>query len=251
MSNTYDNEAVRNLTLRRESIYDLMEAAPGITAAWERGGLMAMGSETDANAYKLDGVAIDSRSQGVAWLVPNTDIIDEVEVIALGASAEYGHVPGGVFNVITRQGSNSFHGDVNLYIQTDGLTGRNTDDEYDHGHPYHRDKFLDYRSFTIVGLATYFPEFFDTLTALDERTALNLLRSLVIFRELSEGLFRPDEREAQVSKYPGMAPYFNVVSLLDCVRMMDRDLRFRESVWSVRIMRHERPLKNLLGSIAL
>ncbi len=149
MSNNFDNQMVANLPLRRSSVYDLMLAAPGVTSAGEGGTfvghfLMAMGSETDGNSFQLDGVSVNSRSQGRVWLSPNTDIIDEVEIIALGAPAEYGHAPGGVFNVVTKQGTNSFHGDVGFYSRTDGLTGRNTDEEYDNGHPYHVDHFHDF-----------------------------------------------------------------------------------------------------------
>src|SRR6185295_10369204 len=77
----------------------------------------------------------------VPW--PNTDAIDEVEVLQLGASAEYGNVQGAVFNIVTRQGSNLFHGDANFYFQNDGLTGRNTTDAVDGGLPYHRDTYRD------------------------------------------------------------------------------------------------------------
>ena len=47
-------------------------------------------------------------------------------MLALGAPAEYGNVTGAVFNVVTRQGTNDFHGDANFYFQSQGLTGRNT-----------------------------------------------------------------------------------------------------------------------------
>ena len=40
-----------------------------------------------------------------------------------GAPADYGNLAGAVFNVVTRQGSNTFHGDTNFYFQTDSLTG--------------------------------------------------------------------------------------------------------------------------------
>src|SRR6185295_3679288 len=64
---------------------------------------------------------------------------------------------GAVFNVVTRQGSNAFHGDLNFYTQTQGLTGDNTSDlrnpdgsfvdscpADDTQHcPYNRDKFRD------------------------------------------------------------------------------------------------------------
>src|SRR5262249_38860332 len=64
--------------------------------------------------------------------------------------AEYGNVTGAVFNVVTRQGTNEFHGDANFYLQTDGLTSRNTSDGEDGGFPFHREHFRDY-TFQISG----------------------------------------------------------------------------------------------------
>ena len=46
----------------------------------------------------------------------NTDAIEEVQVLQLGASAEYGNVQGAVFNIVTRQGGNVFHGDAQLLL---------------------------------------------------------------------------------------------------------------------------------------
>ena len=76
-------------------------------------------------------------------------------MLALGAPAEYGNVTGAVFNVVTRQGTNDFHGDANYYFQSQGLTGRNTTAEEEcrrqrrggclaaGGCPFHREKFHD------------------------------------------------------------------------------------------------------------
>ncbi len=64
-------------------------------------------------------------------------------MLSLGAPADYGNLGGAVFNIVTRQGSNQFRGDANLYWQHQNLTGRNTTDAQDDGLPYNRDKFVD------------------------------------------------------------------------------------------------------------
>ena len=104
---------------------------------------VALGSNTTDNSYQLDGTDFTAPSTGAAWPWPNTDAIEEVEVLQLGASAEYGNVQGAVFNVVTRQGGNAFRGDGNVYYQHQNLTGRNTTDEVDDGLPYNRDRFID------------------------------------------------------------------------------------------------------------
>jgi len=145
LSNTYGKEMVENAPLRRDSIFDLIQASPGVVAAADgSSSSTVMGSATDENQYQFDGVDITARTAGGSWVWPNIDIIDEVEVLSLGAPAEYGHAPGAIFNVVTKQGSNSFHGDVNFYLQTDGLTGRNTTDEQDGGNPFYRDRRHDF-----------------------------------------------------------------------------------------------------------
>ncbi|NNF69441.1 MAG: TonB-dependent receptor, partial [Acidimicrobiia bacterium] len=52
-------------------------------------------------------------------------------MLSLGAPAEYGNLTGAVYNVVTRQGTNEFHGDVNYYFQSDSLTGTNTEPKDD------------------------------------------------------------------------------------------------------------------------
>src|SRR5215203_2721698 len=140
VSTSYNREWVRNAPVKRFSYFDLINSAPGVSATSNVGqstAAQSLGSSTNENSYQIDGTDISS----TPWL--NTDAIEEVEVLQLGASAEYGNVQGAVFNVVTRQGSNLFRGDANVYYQADALTGRNTTEEVDKGFPYHRDKWRD------------------------------------------------------------------------------------------------------------
>jgi hypothetical protein len=144
----YDKDWVRNAPISRFSFFDLINAAPGVnqsTAAGDnRHGSTSLGSSTTENVYMLDGTDFTAPYTGQAWPYPNTDAIEEIEVLTLGAPAEYGNLQGAVFNVVTRQGSNDFHGDANFYFQSQGLTSRNTTDAQDGGQPYHRDRFDDF-----------------------------------------------------------------------------------------------------------
>ena len=76
----------------------------------------SFGSSTNENSYQLDGTDFTAPISGAAWPWPNTDAIEEIEILSLGASAEYGNVQGAVFNVVTRQGANKFSGDGNVYF---------------------------------------------------------------------------------------------------------------------------------------
>ena len=144
LSTNYDKDWVRNAPIPRFSFFDFLNAAPGVNQTGQ--GLSrstVLGSSTNDNSYQLDGTDFTAPFTGSAWPWPNTDAIEEIEVLSLGAPAEYGNLTGAVFNVVTRQGSNSFHGDANFYYQNQDLAARNTTDAEDDGLPYNRDKYND------------------------------------------------------------------------------------------------------------
>jgi outer membrane receptor protein involved in Fe transport len=125
----YDREWVENAPLRRYSFFDLVKSAPGTLDGGDgsrRG--MVYGSSYDENAFQLDGVDITENFFNESSAEPNPDAIEEIEILSLGAPAEYGNLTGAVYNIVTRQGTNEFHGDVNFFWQGDGTTGNNTED---------------------------------------------------------------------------------------------------------------------------
>ncbi len=144
VSTNYDKDWVRNAPIPRFTFFDLINAAPGVNQASNGDSRStSLGSSSSDNSYQLDGTDFTAPLTGAAWPWPNTDAIEEIEVLSLGAPAEYGNLQGAVFNVVTRQGSNAFHGDANFYYQSEGLTSRNTTEEQDGGLPFHRDKYND------------------------------------------------------------------------------------------------------------
>lgn len=140
VSTNYNREWVLAAPVRRFSYFDLINSAPGVSSTSNVGqssSAQVLGNSTNENQYQVDGTDISS----TPWL--NTDAIEEVQVLSLGASAQYGNVQGAVFNVVTRQGGNTMHGDVNSYFMTGATTGRNTTAAVDRGFPYYRDRFRD------------------------------------------------------------------------------------------------------------
>ena len=86
---------------------------------------------------------------GAAWPWPATDLIEEMEIVSLGASAEHGSAAGAVFNVVTKQGTNDFTFTAAGYKQHASLTTQpiklNADgDEDPNGWGYNRDRYDDY-----------------------------------------------------------------------------------------------------------
>src|SRR6185436_18366954 len=128
---TFDKDWVSNAPSRRFGFYDLVAQAPGTvkggdgTAASERR-TQSFGSSFDENAFQLDGVNVTDNFFSEGFSEPNPDTIDEVEVLSLGAPAEYGNLMGAVYNIVTKQGTNQFHGDSSYFFQSNDLTSNNT-----------------------------------------------------------------------------------------------------------------------------
>ena len=87
---------------------------------------MSFGASFDENAFQLDGVNVTDNFFSEGFSEPNPDTIEEVEILSLGAPAEYGNVMGAVYNIVTKQGTNQFHGDTSVFFQSQGLTSNNT-----------------------------------------------------------------------------------------------------------------------------
>ena len=125
---TFNNDWVKAAPTRRLSFYDFVAHAPGsVKTGAEAGGTMVFGGSFDENSFQLDGVNVTDNFFSAGFAEPNPDVIEEVEVLSLGAPAEYGNMMGAVYNIVTRQGTNAYHGDATYFYQSNGLTGNNTE----------------------------------------------------------------------------------------------------------------------------
>jgi hypothetical protein len=119
---------IRDIPGRRYSLFDLVKVAPGVSPTSVGNGtsntVSALGSGVNENAFLLDGTNFTCPCSGGAVAEPGIDVIQEVQVQTVGASAEFGNIQGAVFNVVTRQGSNAFQYDASYYWQGAGLTGQ-------------------------------------------------------------------------------------------------------------------------------
>ncbi len=80
------------------------------------------GNRQQANSYILDGVDINETLQNAVGYNPSPFSIQEVHVITGNADAEFGNVNGGEIVMVTKGGTNKFHGSVFEYHQNSGLT---------------------------------------------------------------------------------------------------------------------------------
>jgi hypothetical protein len=79
------------------------------------------------NNYRVDGVNITDPSYGaIGPSALSYEFVEEIEIRTGGFEAEYGQATGGIFNVITRSGSNDWNGSVFGYLRPEALEGNAT-----------------------------------------------------------------------------------------------------------------------------
>jgi len=103
-----------NFTLTDSQV--VRDNAPN-TGAAPTSGLNMSGQRGRSNLVNVDGAdATDNSINGVRSTV-SQEAVQEFQIITNSYAAEYGRAAGGVVNIITRSGSNDFHGDVYGYLR--------------------------------------------------------------------------------------------------------------------------------------
>ena len=97
----FDRDYIRAIPGRRFSMFDFIKAAPGISPTMSSGSVTAFspssavsafGSNVNENAFLLDGTNFTCPCTGGAIAEPGIDVIQEVQVQSVGASAEFGNM---------------------------------------------------------------------------------------------------------------------------------------------------------------
>ncbi len=116
---------IANLPLNGRNIYNLVRLAPG--AVYMRGNISENGASTSVNGarvnfngFLLDGIANKGLSGGFNSQ-PNPDMVQEFRVETNNLSAEFGNSAGAITSVVTKSGTNSFHGTAWEYLRNNKL----------------------------------------------------------------------------------------------------------------------------------
>jgi hypothetical protein len=120
----FDAELLAKLPTSRDAFYDIALTAPGMfegsgapSQTTEFQSPTAYGSATNENVFLINGVDATSPRAGSfgALVNVNYDAVEEVRIIATGSKAEYANFSGAAIDVMTKSGSNVFHGTGALY----------------------------------------------------------------------------------------------------------------------------------------
>ncbi len=119
LGTTIEAAEIEELPLSRRAT-GLLVVSPGVRENQAWGGVASQ-----ANSYQLDGVSVNQPGYGGSFLLPNVDWIEELQVRGLGAGAEYGNFQGGLVNIVTKSGSNTFEGSLRMNFESEGLAASN------------------------------------------------------------------------------------------------------------------------------
>ena len=88
------------------------------------GNLAIDGQRESSNGFMVDGIDVQEHINGGTSVVPNLDSIDEFRVLTNNYDPEYGNYNGGVIIVVTRSGSDAFHGNAFEFFRNTALDAR-------------------------------------------------------------------------------------------------------------------------------
>src|SRR5580658_3916343 len=143
VSTVIGNQFVENLPLNGRSFSSLIDLAPGVVLTpanqYEGGQFSVNGQHPDANYFLVDGVSANlgtsatNLHQGGAGQLPATsafggtsnlvslDALEEFRIQTSTFAPEYGRTPGAQISVLTKSGTNTFHGTAFEYFRNDKL----------------------------------------------------------------------------------------------------------------------------------
>ncbi|MEX1246338.1 MAG: TonB-dependent receptor [Thermoanaerobaculia bacterium] len=121
----YTSRVVSHLPVSR-NYADIVRSNPGVLpdTGETQGRSIALsiyGSTSVEHQWIIDGVNTTNVLKGMQGKAINNEFVQEVEVKTGGYQAEYGRAIGGVINVITKSGGNTFHGDAFVYYDSNAL----------------------------------------------------------------------------------------------------------------------------------
>ena len=131
LGRTVANAEITTLPIVNRNVYTLLTLTPGVQSSSnsivlgypEQRTMIHGGVDGGAGSvsYYLDGGNNMTGLRNTGNINPNPDAIQEFRVITNNYSAEYGKMSGGVVTVVTKSGSNAFHGSAFEFLRNDKL----------------------------------------------------------------------------------------------------------------------------------
>jgi hypothetical protein len=128
---TVQTAEITSLPIVGRNVYTLLSLTPGVSANAnsivlgypEQRTMINGGVDGGAGSvnYYLDGGNNMTGLRNTGNIAPNPDAVEEFRVVTNSYSAEYGRFAGGMVNIITRSGTNAFHGSAFEFVRNDAF----------------------------------------------------------------------------------------------------------------------------------
>lgn len=135
VSRTVTAQAVRELPVPNRSFQALVGLLPGVSVPVANFTALedpqrttfyqANGQGNSANNVQVDGVDNNNPTLGLTIYIPPAEAVQEVNISTSNYTAEFGRAGGAVVNVVTRGGTNEFHGALFDFHRNRELRARN------------------------------------------------------------------------------------------------------------------------------
>jgi hypothetical protein len=135
ISNLVDQQRINELPLNgrqvTQLIYTVGAAVPadsgdtGSKTFWNATRIAIAGGQGNGTAYLLDGADATDAMSNVNLPFPFPDALQEFSIETSAVSSQFGTHPGATVNVVTKSGSNAFHGDAFEYLRNGDVDARN------------------------------------------------------------------------------------------------------------------------------
>jgi hypothetical protein len=140
-----DSQQITSVPLNGRSYTDLLSLQPGVAPATSitsetvqdvgasalspsgdlnPGTISINGQREFANAFTVNGSDSEEDVNMGTAIIPNLDSIAEFRILTGNFDAEYGEFSGGQINIVTKSGTNSFHGDLFEFLRNTDLDAR-------------------------------------------------------------------------------------------------------------------------------
>jgi hypothetical protein len=135
LTSTVTQKATQDLPLNGRNYVNLAQLAPGANPGPPNGlssggrpddrrltsGISINGQSDTINDWMIDGLDNNERVIGTTGIRPSIEAISEINIQSNTYTAEVGRTAGGVINIITKSGTNNFHGTVYEFFRNDVL----------------------------------------------------------------------------------------------------------------------------------
>lgn len=123
---TLTGSAITNMPLNGRNWVDLQQTLPGVVAQDSgRHNYATNGSQPAQNSYMLNGIDDNDLPLNTNLIALSPDAIAEVHMITNTINPEYGRNSGAIMNLVTKSGTNQFHGDAFEFYRDTSLNARN------------------------------------------------------------------------------------------------------------------------------